>query len=192
MWARDLEKWWRVNRLQSYLWERFLRESSEYGVVYNLGIDWDTSSWVLKRFDREAETRQPNVIIFAIGSNDCTTIIKNNTTSVLPETFKENLAALKKKANKFTDKIIFVWQILCDETKTIPIPWIPEMAQDMKNTIIYDNIIKTFCEQNNILYINMLDVIDNQDLEDGMHPTAQGHEKMYLRIKDFLLDNHII
>jgi len=66
------------------------------------------------------------------------------------------------------------------------------MAQDMKNTIIYDNIIKTFCEQNNILYINMLDVIDNQDLEDGMHPTAQGHEKMYLRIKDFLLDNHII
>jgi lysophospholipase L1-like esterase len=66
------------------------------------------------------------------------------------------------------------------------------MSQDMKNTIMYNAAIKSFCDQNTILFVDMIDVIDKQDLEDGMHPTAQGHEKMFVRIKGFLEDNKLI
>lgn len=191
MWARDLEKWGWVSRLYNYLWQKFLRENADYGAVYNLGIDWDTSDWVLKRFDVEAESRQPNIIIFAIGSNDCT-IIDNKEATIPLDIFQKNIATLTEKAKKFTDKIMFVWPITCDETKSNPIAWAPELSQDMSTTSKYNDVIKSFCEANTILFINMLDVLNVQDLEDGVHPTAQWHEKMYIRIRDILLEKKFI
>lgn len=191
MWARDLEKGGRVARLHNYLWQKFLREDVDYGIVYNLGIDGDTSSWVLKRFDGEAEARQPDVVIFAIGSNDCTIIDKKETTISL-DMFQKNIALLIEKAKKITEKIVFIWTIICDETKSNPIVWAPELSQDMKNTIAYNDVIKTFCKQNNILFIDVIDVLTNKDLEDGIHPTAEGHEKIYIRVRDILLEKKII
>ena len=190
-WIWDPEKWGRVVRLHTYLCNVFLGNDDYYWVAYNLGIDGDTSEWVLKRFDVECEARQPNSIMFAIGSNDCT-VIDNKETTISLDTFKKNIALLTEKAKKFTDKIVFVWPIICDETKTNPIPRVPNMSQDMKTTSMYNDAIKSFCSQNNILFIDMIDVLDKQDLEDGMHPTAQGHEKMYIRIREFLLDKKMI
>jgi len=62
----------------------------------------------------------------------------------------------------------------------------------MKNTIAYNDVIKTFCKQNNILFIDVIDVLTNKDLEDGIHPTAEGHEKIYIRVRDILLEKKII
>ncbi|MFA7298624.1 MAG: SGNH/GDSL hydrolase family protein [Candidatus Absconditabacterales bacterium] len=191
MGARDLEKGGRVARLHNYLGQKFLREDVDYGIVYNLGIDGDTSSGVLKRFDGEAEARQPDVVIFAIGSNDCTIIDKKETTISL-DMFQKNIALLIEKAKKITEKIVFIGTIICDETKSNPIVWAPELSQDMKNTIAYNDVIKTFCKQNNILFIDVIDVLTNKDLEDGIHPTAEGHEKIYIRVRDILLEKKII
>jgi lysophospholipase L1-like esterase len=38
----------------------------------------------------------------------------------------------------------------------------------------------------------MLDLLEDSDLEDGLHPTAGGHEKMFLRIKDFLEHKKVV
>jgi lysophospholipase L1-like esterase len=191
MWAWDIENWWRVNCLNNHIWNLHLKNDADYGMVYNLGIDWDTSSWLLKRFEVECEARQPNVIIFAIGSNDCT-ILNNNENLVSLDMFQKNISILYQMAKQFTDKIIFVWPIICDENKTIPIPYAPEMSQDMKNTTTYNNAIKEFCEQKNIFFINMIDVLGAWDLEDGMHPTSKWHEKMYILIKDFLIEKTLL
>ena len=191
MWARDLEKSGWVSRLYNFLWQKFLREDADYWVVYNLGIDWDTSDWVLKRFDVECEARQPNIIIFAIGSNDCT-LIDNKNCFISLDIFQKNLATLTEKAKKYTDKIVFVGQILCDETKTNPIPRAPELSQTMKNTLAYDDATKKFCDQENIWFIDMMNVLSTDDLQDGIHPTAQGHEKMYIRIREFLIEKKFI
>lgn len=160
-------------------------------MVYNLGIDWETSSWLLKRFEVDCEARQPNVIIFAIGAEDCT-IVNDNENVISLDMFQKNISILYQMAKKITDKIIFIWPIMCDENKTIPIPRAPEMLQDMKNTTIYNNAIKQFCEQKNILFIDMITALGIWDLEDWMHPTTQWHEKMYIVIKDFLIDKKII
>lgn len=191
MWARDLDKWGRVARLHSYLWKKYLKENCDYGVVYNLGIDGDTSTWKLKRFDIEAEAREPNIIMFATGANDCN-YTAGRKYHIPIETFRMNITTLITQARKFTDKIIIVWLIPCDESKSIPIPRVPEFSQDMEGITLYNNTLKEISTQENVLFIDMLDVLDKQDLEDGLHPTAQGHEKMYIRIRDFLLDKNII
>lgn len=96
------------------------------------------------------------------------------------------------QARKFTDQIVIIGLIACDETKMVPIPRVPELSQDMQWVKLYNDILKEVATQENVLFIDMLDIINNQDLEDGCHPTAEGHEKMYIKIRDFLLDKKII
>jgi hypothetical protein len=62
----------------------------------------------------------------------------------------------------------------------------------MKNTVVYDATIREICEQERLLFIDMMDVVWLHDLQDGSHPTAQGHEKMYIRIRDFLIEHKLI
>jgi len=38
----------------------------------------------------------------------------------------------------------------------------------------------------------MGDSLEFSDLEDGLHPNAKGHEKMFQRIRDFLVENKVI
>lgn len=169
----------------------YLKNNGDYWAVYNLSIDGDTSSWLLERFETECKARQSNVIIFAIGSNDCT-IIDNKDHHVPLELFQKNITSLYQAAKKFTDKIVFVGQTICDESKTNPLPWVPEMSQTMKDTIVYDDATKQFCSQEHVPFIDMMDILSPEDLQDGIHPTAQGHEKMYIRIRDFLIEKKFI
>jgi lysophospholipase L1-like esterase len=191
MGARDLEKWWRANRLHEFLWIKYLKEKWEYGVAYNLGIDWDTSTGILKRFDTEAEAREPNIIMIAIGSNDC--IYKEGRNYSTPtDIFRKNITAIIEKAKKYTEQVIIIGMIPCDENKTTPIPRVPERSQDREWTMMYNAILQEIAQEKKVEFIDMFNVIDNEDLEEGSHPTAQGHEKIFIRIKNFLVENNII
>jgi len=46
-----------------------------------------------------------------------------------------------------------------------------------------DEIIKDFCQKMDLKYIEVGDLIKNEDLVDGLHPNSTGHEKMYKRIR---------
>jgi len=46
-----------------------------------------------------------------------------------------------------------------------------------------DEIIKDFCQKMGLKHIEVGDLIKNEDLVDGLHPKAKGHEKMYKRIR---------
>ncbi|MEA1963419.1 MAG: hypothetical protein U9M94_04270 [Patescibacteria group bacterium] len=41
-------------------------------------------------------------------------------------------------------------------------------------------------------FIEMFDLLNDEDLEDGLHPNSDGHEKMFKRVRDFLIENKII
>lgn len=45
------------------------------------------------------------------------------------------------------------------------------------------------CEKNSIPYCDIFSVLKNEDLEDGLHPNAAGHEKLFAVIRDFLEKN---
>ena len=46
------------------------------------------------------------------------------------------------------------------------------------------------CEQN-ILFLDIPDLA-NDEFEDGLHPNAKGHKKIFEVVKDFLIQQKII
>ena len=176
-----------INRLRKYF------DLSDYDIsVFNLGVSGDNTFDLLKRFKIEAEARSPEFIIFAIGINDSQYVNSKDNPSVPLSDFNKNLSELQRLSKQFTDKIIFVGLTKVDEPKVTPIPWSITKYYDNENIKKYDLAIKDFCIKNNLPFIEMFDLLDDKDLEDGLHPNSGGHEKMFIRVKDFLIENKII
>ncbi len=160
--------------------------------VYNCGVSGDNTDDLLQRFKVEATAREPNIIIFAIGINDSQYVNSKDNPTVPIDKFQNNLQELVNQAKDFTDKIIFIGLTKVDESKTMPIPWNKIKFYDMDNVSKYNSVIRNFCQKNKLLFIDMLDLIQNEDLEDGLHPNPNGHKKMFEKIKKFLIDNNIV
>lgn len=185
---RELGGW--ADRLKQYLAKE--EDENNYFEVFNLGIGGDNSDELLKRFANENGARDPNVIIIAIGINDSQYFNTRDNPRVPLERFESNILEIIKQAKKFTEKIIFVGLTKVDESNMMPTPWHADKYYDNKNVSIYNNKIKEICDKNKLLFVEMMDILNDDDLEDGLHPNSRGHEKMFLRIKDFLLDNKIV
>jgi len=180
--AWDTEKGGWVERLKLFLWAK--DPNTE---VYNLGISGDTTADILRRFDIEAEAREPDVIIFAIGVND--DIVKKSDGNNLVEIgqFEKNIREFIKKARKFASDIIILGSQRVDETKTTPIPWKQDYFYYNEEIQKYDKKLQEITRQENVQYIPMFDLLNNEDLEDGLHPNPQGHQKIFEKVKDAIV-----
>ena len=175
--ACDSEKGGWVERLKIDL-----AEKSEYNtIIYNLGISGETTQELINRLNTEAKARNPDTIIFSIGINDSHRPINL-------EVFEKNLQELIKKANKFTKKIIFLGLNTVDEScqEVINKNYFNETIEK------YDNIIKISCEKNKLNYIPLKNKIGIDDLDDGLHPNSEGHEKIFEKVREFLIKNKLI
>ncbi len=75
----------------------------------------------------------------------------------------------------------------------MPIPWSDEEKfYDNDNIVKYNSVIEKVCDDNNLSFVNLLDLLEPSDLDDGLHPNSEGHKKMFLKIKEFLLKNKIV
>ncbi|MFH1551468.1 MAG: GDSL-type esterase/lipase family protein [bacterium] len=75
----------------------------------------------------------------------------------------------------------------------MPIPLAKNKYYDNENVNQYNSAIKSFCAENKFLFIDMLDLLDNNDLnEDGLHPNSIGHKKMFERISDFIISKKLV
>ena len=183
--AFDKEKQGWVNRLRHYL-ENNLKD---YFEVYNLGISGDNSAKLIKRFEVECAARDPDIIIFAIGINDSQYINDKNNARVILQDYEENLQTLINLAKKFSSKIAFIGLTRVVETKVMPIPWGPDKFYDNEKIKSYDNKLKEVASKNNLPYIHMFDLLEDDELGDGLHPDSTGHEKMFQKIRPFLEGN---
>lgn len=176
--AYDPEQGGWATRLRNYF------EAQDNDVdVYNLGVSGDTTADLLERIEVEAKSREPNLIIFAIGINDAQFIHSKNGLRTSLDEFKQNLTKLLSIARKFTDKIVFVGLTRVDESRTTPCPWKPDKSYFNENIERLDGVIKKFCEDNKLKFITMENVVENSDLVDGLHPNTQGHIKIFNRVK---------
>lgn len=185
--AFDDEGGW-ADRLKKNL----MKNPDDYSEVYNLGISGDNTDELLKRFRIENGAREPGTIIIAVGINDASYVKSKDNNYVILDKFESNLLEIIEQAREFTDEIVFVGLTKSDASKVGPVPWATDFYYDNKNIELYDAKIKEVCEKNNLLFIEMLDLLKNEDLEDGLHPNAAGHEKMFLRVKNFLAEKKII
>jgi lysophospholipase L1-like esterase len=183
--AFDLEKGGWVERLKTYFFNREL--GKEFYSVYNLEISRDNTDKLMKRFEVETIAREPSIIIFAIGINDSQYILSRYNPRVSLEKFRENYSNLINLSRKFTDKIIFIGLTNVDETKSMPIPWDTSKFYDNENILEYDKEIRRICNENNLFYIPVSDLLTKEDLSDGLHPNTEGHRKIFERIKEELI-----
>lgn len=182
--AFDMEKGGWANRLKIFLGKEFKDVA-----VYNLGVSGDITDDISERFQSESRVCEANVVMFAIGINDSQYIKSKNNPRTPLEKFKNNLKDLIAKSRVFTSKIVFIGLTDIDESKTMPIPWRPDTYYDNENISLYDQALKSVCEEEKVFYLDMRGVLDKTNLPDGLHPDSKGHEKMFLHIKDFLVKN---
>jgi len=188
--AVDLELGGWVNRLKLYL-----NINSIPNNVFNMGIPRETTNDVLKRFDNEMKTRAEiiydetdpinDVIVFAIGINDTRTNKGKN--EVSKQQFYKNIDSLIKKAKNFSDNIIFMGLTNIDEDKVATLPWNETIGYNNKDIKEYDKIIEELCKDNQLKYIKIFNILNKDDLADGLHPNAKGHKKIFKTIQPEVL-----
>lgn len=178
-------------------WANLLRNhlekvSDEFFSVYDLGIDKNTSTDLLQRFVNEAEARKPEVIIFAIGTNDSSFIKTKDQPITELNTFKNNLKALTDLAKKHTHRIIFVGLTKGDDRITNPLPQSTTgKSYDKANITLYSQAIKEVCTNEDLTFIDLQAILTDTDFADGLHPNAAGHEKIFQAVAkklDIILD----
>jgi len=181
--AWDLEKGEWVERLWFHVAKR---EGENYVEIYNCSVSGGTTGTILERFENEAKIRGADALVFQTGGNDAA-LEGGKTPLVAPEKFRENLEEIIRRAKKITDNIIFLDLKNCDESKTTPVSWV-DIYYTNENIQKYSGIMKEVCVQNNILFLD-IGHLDNEDFDDGLHPNAQGHEKIFVQVRDFLAKN---
>jgi len=169
--------------------------------VYNLGVSGHTSTDLLKRFDAEATARvkyRPTdkfLILMAIGANDCKWdgLPQDNNPRTTKQAFTENISQLIEKAKKYNAGLAFIGLIPVDEKLTLPFE---ETSFENKRVKEFNDIIKTLCHQNGVLFFNMFKEMSKVDyvsfLFDGLHPNEKGYDWMFEKIKEFLIDSKLI
>lgn len=144
--------------------------------VYNRGICGDTTEDLLKRFSVEADSIQPDLIVFAIGINDSKFPVGKDTNKVPFEEFKTNLHELVNQAREYTDKIYLVGLTKVYENRINP------SGSKFVNSEIqkYNDFVRELAESEGLIFIPVGGMLDTDtDLADGLHPNAQGYQKMF-------------
>ncbi|MDP3957859.1 MAG: GDSL-type esterase/lipase family protein [bacterium] len=184
--AFDTEKGGWVNRLRLHF-----DINDIYLDVYNLGITGETSAGILERFETEAKAREPEIIVFDVGINDAAYIQAENRHQIEKEQFESNLKLLVKKAKKFTGNIFLIVPKGVDESKTNPIPWHPELSYLNKDIAQYADVVRKVSKEAGATCVEIGE-LKADDLYDGLHPNARGHEKIFQEIKKFLEKEKIL
>lgn len=145
----------------------------------------------MKRIKTETEARGAEVNLFAIGINDAQYVESQKTRRVEPEEFENNLEKLLNISSSFVGKVIFLSLTPVDESKTCPIPWDQDKFYYNNNVGEYNQIIKEFCGHNNLDFIDVFQIVKQEDLEDGLHPNTEGHKKIFEKVKKYLRENNV-
>lgn len=167
-----------------------LEKKTDYFVaLYDLGIDGDTSSDILKRFDVEMEARNPSVIIVAVGTNDSVYRLKNKerVLEIPTSDFKQNVKEIISKAKKYTKDVLWVGLAKGDDNQTTPlIRSTTGKCYDKQNIKKYNSIIRNICEAQQAEFIDIYEKLSDKDFDDGLHPNIVGHTKIFEQVRNSL------
>lgn len=186
-WDKENGGW--VNRLRLALENK----NETYFNIFNLGIPGETTIDLKKRFDNECNyrfnTNDKTIIIFSVGIND-SQIIKDKSL-VLIKDFKKNIIKLIDKAKQYIPYILFIGLTKVDENRTNPVSWDNNINYSNEEIIKYNEVLKNICKEKEINYLEIFNLLDIKDLDDGLHPNNNGHQKLCEEILKYLQDNYI-
>ncbi len=177
----------------------FKNYAGRFNQVFNLGISGRNIRKYLDFAPAEIKTRLSSsdrnyLAIICLSINDAAFYKSTENFNVDLKAYNKCLQNLVNEINPLVDNIVFIGQTNIQENKTNPwLPWNDDYFLKNKNIEKYIQIAKDFCQKNNYLFINLYKLIDEEGMsEDGLHPNAQGHKKIYQKVKDELIKNKII
>ncbi len=154
--------------------------TDDYNHIYNFGICGDTSNDLIARFDSELAAIHPQKVIFVIGINDSKFPEGSDTHLVSLEKYEQNLRQFIEKTKGHTDAITIVGATRVDDE------WRSARGSRFMNEEIakFNEVMKSIADQQGLDYIDVFETLDTAvDLADGLHPNAQGYQKMFEVIK---------
>lgn len=171
-----------------------------YTSVYCLGVSGDNTDDLLERFDTEVKARlgegEKTLILIEIGINDSQYILAEKEHRVSPDKYKQNLVKLIEKSKHHGSNLIFIGLTPVDDNKVDPIPWKPESSYRLEYVQKYEEILKSVCEEQNLLFVELLNKFTEKDfktlLTDGLHPNTEGHQVMYEEVKKYLVERNLL
>jgi len=183
--AFDFEYGGWVERLKTKYLGTYKKE--EIG-VYNLSISSNDTRGILYSLEKELSIfnkiePEEYIFLFSIGSNDPLYVDTRNNIRVPFDEFKNNLKKIIELSKKYTTKIVFTGLLTIDENKTMP--WSEDEYWENKDLKKYNDAIKEVCDNNKLDFIPFWDLLDKNDLQDGLHPNSRGHEKIFNRVNEY-------
>lgn len=159
--------------------------SDNYYNVLNFEMWGDTTEDVKNRFDDECKKiyykDRDSIIIFSVGVNDTQNI--NGEEKVSLEAFENNIISLINNAKKYTDNILFIGLTKVDESEIEFYPWNKDKCYSDSKIIMFDKALKNICLENDVDYLHIYDLLESEDLFDGLHPNNVGHQKICDKVK---------
>jgi lysophospholipase L1-like esterase len=152
-------------------------------IVYNLGVDGETSEDVSNRFVSEAKSRanKASVIVFAVGINDSSQM--NGAHRVDLAQYVRNMEKLIDSAREITGKVLCVGLAPIDQSKSVPFileNTISFFSADQQN---YDSALEAVCRRKRVRYVSLRDMaFENHLSDDGVHPVSSGHAMIAERV----------
>ncbi|MDP3735019.1 MAG: GDSL-type esterase/lipase family protein [bacterium] len=189
--AWDTEGGW-VDRLRRHLHERTIASGfDEYFWVYNLGIPGDTTDDILQRIDAECRAREPHISIFAAGINDSSRLAETGLPRVSVERLRKNASALIRRVREVSEAVFWIGLGIIDESAVAAEQ---ESSADFRHQSVIEHheALARVCLAEHVPYLDMLNVLAPEDLIDGLHPNAVGHQKMFEHIRDFLVAQGVL
>lgn len=171
---------------------------SQASLIYNLGISDENTEYLLARFESEIKARlwEDDTIIIMIGKNDALFNNQTKTFIVNPQDFEVNLIKLVQIAKQSAKHIILIETLPIDDKRVDPIPWLLDHSYKNEYVVQYNEIIRKVSQQENVglvkIYSKLIDTDFEKLLEDGVHPTSEGHQFICDEVKNYLLKNNII
>jgi lysophospholipase L1-like esterase len=139
------------------------------------GISGQTSPQMLLRFRQDVINLRPALVVILAGTND----IAENTGPISLEDVLGNIISMVQLAEAYKIKVI-----ISSVLPAYDFPWHPGL-QPADKIVKLNNMIKSYCQKNNIVYVDyyskMVDErkgLDRRFTNDGVHPTLAGYKIM--------------
>ena len=166
--VNDSEMFGWGNRVRAVLFEKV--------ETYVRAIRGDTSQDLLKRFEVEYRSIKPDIVIVAIGTNDSSYLSQDQErTLVSLSSFESNIKQIIDITTP--NKLIFVGLSHVDENLVCPLVGSTTgKCYSNKFIEIFDRKTKEIAARTDSEYVSLLQHLQLQHLDDGLHPNAEGHK----------------
>lgn len=172
--------------------KRWHQSQNPINILFNLGINGDTTNELVSRLLPEARLRKPGLVIISVGSNDVyrkDRIDAPKQTTI--EEFTSNVRLLIKQAQSLCD-VVFLSAFPIDESRTTPMKgWGHTTYYLKKDQEEYQRRAKDICLELSVPYCDVYSEWSEKDYvgwltADGLHANPIGHEKVFVSFQKFL------